>query len=59
MGVFNYYPDFNQQAAQMDDFANCIARDIKTKVLREMVLDDMRIIEAIYRSINIEAKSAV
>lgn len=59
MGAFNFNPDFNQQAAQMDDFANCIYKDLETKVPGEMGLDDMRIIEAIYRSISIGAKSKV
>jgi predicted dehydrogenase len=45
------FPQINQQAAQMDDFANCIAQNKNTIVPGEMGLQDIKIVEAIYRSI--------
>lgn len=45
------FPQINQQAAQMDDFANCILQKKATRVPGEMGLKDMKVIEAIYRSI--------
>jgi predicted dehydrogenase len=45
------FPHINQQAAQMDDFANCIIRNKNTIVPGEMGLQDIKIVEAIYRSI--------
>jgi len=45
------FPQINQQAAQMDDFANCIAQNKNTTVPGEMGLQDIKIVEAIYRSI--------
>jgi predicted dehydrogenase len=45
------FPQINQQAAQMDDFANCITQNRNTIVPGEMGMQDMRIVEAIYQSI--------
>ena len=45
------FPQINQQAAQMDDFAQCILQKKPTKVPGEMGLKDMKVIDAIYRSI--------
>jgi len=45
------FPQINQQAAQMDDFANCVAQNKNTIVPGEMGMQDIRIVEAIYRSI--------
>jgi predicted dehydrogenase len=45
------FPQINQQAAQMDDFANCITQNKNTIVPGEMGMQDMKIVEAIYRSI--------
>jgi len=45
------FPQINQQAAQMDDFANCIMQNKETIVPGEMGLQDIKIVEAIYRSI--------
>ncbi len=42
-----------QQALQMDDFALCILEDRESRVSGEEGLQDMRIIEAIYRSIDV------
>lgn len=43
-------PNVNQQARQMDDFADCILHNEKTKVPGEMGLRDVKILEAIYKS---------
>lgn len=45
------FPQINQQAAQMDDFALCIKNGKPTRVPGEMGLKDMKVVEAIYRSI--------
>ena len=45
------FPDINQQAAQMDDFAQCIKNGKKTRVPGEEGLRDMKVIDAIYKSI--------
>jgi glucose-fructose oxidoreductase len=44
------FPVINQQAAQMDDFADCIRNNKPTRTPGEMGLRDIRIVEAIYRS---------
>lgn len=41
----------NQQALQMDDFAQCITQNENTRVPGDEGLKDMKVIEAIYRSI--------
>jgi predicted dehydrogenase len=45
------FPQINQQAAQMDDFATCILQQKNTRVPGEMGLKDMKVVEAIYRSV--------
>jgi predicted dehydrogenase len=45
------FPQVNHQALQMDDFAQCIKQNKATRVPGEMGLQDMKIVEAIYRSI--------
>ena len=50
-GPMNFDPDVNQQALQMDDFAQCVLQKKPTRVPGEMGLLDMKVIEAIYRSI--------
>lgn len=45
------FPQINQQAAQMDDFAQCIVQKKPTRVPGEEGLLDMKVVEAIYRSI--------
>jgi predicted dehydrogenase len=45
-------PQVVHQAAQMDDFAQCIKTNKPTRVPGEEGLKDMRVIEAIYRSID-------
>ena len=45
------FPQINQQAAQMDDFAQCVKLNKKTRVPGEEGLRDMRVVDAIYRSL--------
>jgi glucose-fructose oxidoreductase len=45
------YPRMNQQAAQMDDFADCILNHRETIVPGELGRRDMQIITAIYESV--------
>ncbi|RVU03059.1 Gfo/Idh/MocA family oxidoreductase [Mucilaginibacter limnophilus] len=45
------FPQINQQAAQMDDFALCVLNKKPTRVPGEEGVKDMKIIDAIYRSI--------
>jgi len=49
-GQMSFLP-VNQQVLQMDDFAECVMRNKNTIVPGEMGLEDIRIVEAIYRSI--------
>jgi glucose-fructose oxidoreductase len=44
------YPVINQQAAQMDDFADCILTGRKTPVGGELGRRDMAIIAAVYEA---------
>lgn len=46
------FPQVTQQALQMDDFADCVLNDRESRVSGEEGLRDMRVIEAIYRSID-------
>jgi predicted dehydrogenase len=50
-GPMNFDPNVNQQALQMDDFAKCVMESKPTPVPGEEGLKDIRVIEAIYRSI--------
>ena len=45
------FPEINQQAAQMDAFADCVRNDRTSTVDGYEGLRDMRVIEAIYKSI--------
>lgn len=45
------FPQINQQAAQMDDFADCILNNKQTRVPGELGLQDVRIIQAIYKAV--------
>jgi predicted dehydrogenase len=45
------FPQINQQARQMDDFAACIMENKPTRVPGEEGLKDMKIIDAIYKSL--------
>lgn len=44
------FPEVNQQALQMDDFARCIIDDRETRVPGEMGLRDVKILSAIYEA---------
>ena len=44
------FPQVNQQALQMDDFANCVLTNKKSKVPGEMGLRDVKILQAIYEA---------
>jgi predicted dehydrogenase len=44
-------PQVNQQALQMDDFAQCILQKKATRVPGEMGMKDMKVIDAIFRSV--------
>ncbi len=44
-------PDINQQAAQMDDFSKCISDGTASNASGEEGLKDLKVIDAIYRSI--------
>lgn len=46
------YPEVYEQVFQMDDFAQCIAENRESRVSGEEGLRDMKVIEAIYRSID-------
>lgn len=49
-GVLNL-PQINHQAAQMDDFATCVRENRESSVNGEGGLKDLKVIEAIYKSI--------
>ena len=44
------YPKVNQQALQMDDFAQCILQNRPTRVPGEMGRQDVKILQAIYKA---------
>lgn len=46
------FPQINQQAAQMDDFARCVASGQPTRVPGQEGLKDMKVVDAIYRSLD-------
>jgi predicted dehydrogenase len=46
------FPQMIQQAAQMDDFAQCINLNKPTRVPGEEGLKDMKVVDAIYRSLD-------
>jgi predicted dehydrogenase len=50
LGVLDF-PQVNQQALQIDDFADCINNNRKSRVSGEEGLKDIKIIEGIYRSL--------
>jgi predicted dehydrogenase len=45
------FPQIVQQAAQMDDFANCVVQNRQSRVPGEEGLKDMKVVDAIYRSL--------
>jgi predicted dehydrogenase len=58
-GPLQFDANVNQQALQMDDFASCIVNNKPTRVPGEEGLKDIKVIEAIYRSIASGKKEAV
>jgi len=46
------YPQMVQQAAQMDDFVKCVNQNRQSRVPGEEGLKDMKVIDAIYRSLD-------
>ncbi|MGZ3819587.1 MAG: Gfo/Idh/MocA family oxidoreductase, partial [Mucilaginibacter sp.] len=46
------FPQIVQQAAQMDDFANCVHQNKQSRVPGEEGLKDMKVVDAIYRSLD-------
>ncbi len=54
-GIFNNkkleFPPINQQALQMDDFAKNVVANTESKISGEEGLKDMKVLEAIYKSL--------
>ena len=50
-GPMSFDPNVNQQALQMDDFAKCILENKPSRISGEEGLKDMKVIEAVYKSI--------
>jgi predicted dehydrogenase len=50
-GPMPFDPNVNQQALQMDDFVQCIHQNKTSRIPGEEGLKDMKVVEAIYRSI--------
>lgn len=50
-GPMTFNPNVEQQMLQMDDFARCVLENKPTRVPGEEGMKDLRVIEAIYRSI--------
>ncbi|MES2733391.1 MAG: Gfo/Idh/MocA family oxidoreductase [Bacteroidota bacterium] len=46
------FPQVNHQAAQMDEFAQCVLQNKPTRVPGEEGMKDLKVIEGIYRSID-------
>ena len=52
-------PEINQQAVQMDTFSKCILDDAESNASGEEGLKDLKVIEAIYKSIESRTKAKV
>ena len=52
-------PQIIQQAAQMDDFANCVVQNKQSRVPGEEGLKDMKVVDAIYRSLDSGKKERI
>jgi predicted dehydrogenase len=50
------FPAINQQATQMDDFSKCIINNSESNASGEEGLKDLKVIEAIYKSIQLRTK---
>jgi predicted dehydrogenase len=53
------YPQIIQQAAQIDDFANCVLQNKQSRVPGEEGLKDMKVVDAIYRSLDSGKKERI
>jgi predicted dehydrogenase len=53
------FPQINQQALQMDDFAQCVRLNRVSRVPGEEGLKDMKVIDAIYRSLESGKKEKI
>jgi predicted dehydrogenase len=53
------FPTVNQQALQMDDFAQCVMQNKPTRVPGEMGLKDIKVVEAIFRSVKSRKREKV
>ena len=51
-----YFPPINQQAVQMDTFSKCILDDTESDASGEEGRKDLKVIEAIYKSIESKAQ---
>ncbi len=58
-GPMNFDPNVNQQALQMDNFAQCIWQNKPSVVPGEEGLKDIKVVEAIYRSIQSGRKEKI
>ncbi len=52
-------PNIIQQAAQMDDFASCVMQNAQSRVPGEEGLKDMKVVDAIYRSLDSGKKERI
>jgi predicted dehydrogenase len=52
-------PNIIQQAAQMDDFASCVMQNKQSRVPGEEGLKDMKVVDAIYRSLESGKKERI
>jgi predicted dehydrogenase len=52
-------PQIVQQAAQMDDFATCVLQNKQSRVPGEEGLKDMKVVDAIYRSLDSGKKERI
>ena len=52
-------PQIVQQAAQMDDFATCVLQNKQSRVPGEEGLKDMKVVDAIYRSVDSGKKERI
>ncbi len=58
-GPMRFDSDLNQQSVQIDDFAECIIENKISRVSGEEGLKDMKVIEAIYKSIKSGQREAI
>jgi predicted dehydrogenase len=58
-GPMNFDPQVHQQSLQMDDFATCVMQNKLSRVSGEEGLKDLKVVEAIYRSIASGSKEKI